>query len=123
MFRRPRKPAFAIAFVTIRFFIPFSQSHSKFRIVSQSSLKAFPQISLLIHKIVRQSSQVVKHREIGQASSLAEQFQPRNSRREIAPKFPNCLGKDSALSILRLFQSKFSTNEKCRNILFVCRLP
>ena len=84
MFRRPQIPAFAIAFVTIRFFIPFSQSHSRFGIISQSSLKAFPQISLLIHKIFGQSSQEVKHWEIVQARSLVEQFQPGSFSRAVA---------------------------------------
>ena len=60
MFQRTRKPAFAIAFVTIRFSFLSSQSYSKLRIVSQSLLNVFLGIFLKILKFFRQSSQVAK---------------------------------------------------------------
>jgi hypothetical protein len=60
MFQRTRKPAFAIAFVTIRSFIPFSQSYSRFGIVRQSSLKVFSRISLQFLKFVGQNLQTEK---------------------------------------------------------------
>ncbi len=136
MFQRTRIPAFAIAFVTIRSFIPFSQSYSRFGIVSQSSLKVFSRISLQFLKFVGQNLQTEKLSRICRAelssrvvepSCRAELFMPSFSCRKFAgpvkQKSQDCREMDSDLSNSGFSQDKFSMNEKCRNILFVCRLP
>ena len=115
-------PPFVIAFVTIRFLFSFSQSYSKFRIVKPSSLKVFPRISLRFSNL---SGKAVEQRNRAELSRrvVAQSFSCREFAEPVKPKSQNCRGKDSALSNLRFSQEKISMNEKCRNILFVCRLP
>ncbi len=91
MFQRTRKPAFAIAFVTIRSFIPFSQSYSRFGIVSQSSLKVFSRISLQFLKFVGQNLQTEKLSRICRAEWSSRVVEPscraELSSRVVEPSF------------------------------------
>ena len=76
MFQRTRIPAFAIAFVTIRFSFLSGQRYSKFQVVKSSSVRVFPRISLQILKIVGQNCQTEKSSQVVEPSCRAEFFVP-----------------------------------------------